>query len=1290
MNRTRLVITLSLLFAGCFLALAPPVDAANVHIPDANLRRAINARLGRSRTAAVPVNDILKISFLYGRWGGNVRDLTGLEHATNLRSITLPVDSTVDFTPITGLTKLRSLDLSFSGATDITRLSGLTNLTSLTLQGGITTLTPLSGLTNLTSLSLRGSFTDITPLSGMTKLTYLSLSGNNFTTLTPLAGMTKLTSLTLGGNGITDITPLAGMTKLIFLHLRDNSITNITPLSGMTKMLFLYLSGNSITDITPLSGLTNLKHLQLYNNQIADVTPLSELTNLTILGLGDNRIADVTPLSGLTKLSGLSLDNNQISDVTPLSALKKLSGLTLDNNQITDVMPLSELGTQLRGLTLQNNQISEIAPLNALQKLNSLDIRGNPLNVHASKTIKRLEDTGIRYGLKYTPTEGDVPIQNARLRAAINAQLGSERAAAAVVTKTEMESLTTLTSVGTATEKIDDLRGLSYAQNLTRLNMGGNDITDLTPLSGLTKLEYFWFANNKNLTDITPLANLKELKYLDIWRSKVVDISVIRNFKKLERIQARATGMSDISAAQYTPKFYIFELSWNKIRDLTPILNNPGVTGKWDVLQVEGNPLSYPAIYTQIPALQARSIKVYFIARTPAVPTKSSGDAQTGTVGTALAKPLTVHVNDTDSYVRPFEGVPITWSVTGGGGTLSSTETTTDINGRSSVMLTLGSSPGANTVTASQTHNSVTNTLVFTATGTPLVQQQQAEGEEGGGNKPPKEDPIGVARDRYVLLESYAGDKKSDLDYWHTLKLIYEYKIEGIVGDLSAEKRALRQAVAGKNSYNLLESLLNALDTKKGDELIKKYYETLDRLDSKHQAYTEAIDAADTAYDNYSELTGGSPELEKSPRDPTADVYFICHNRKCSVKFYANRIGYPGRKNGWERWSARIAARAEHTEKCTVDAIPECDRVKRYYGKCPGGVEEECTTKERHILPCDNFARCDTKFKQRKNLIGKATGKVDDSPHHCPEKIRGPLNLKVKCGDYAPNTNRFCIRDSTNETYCQNKEDHLITGDCGHIDIPRHETKGTGPHSFNASEQCTYEHATKGRCQRIGYYRCLWYHGGNAIHGHEYAVESPSQQPSEPATLPSTPEPVTRNEPEPEPVIQPDPEPEEETTVPEEPEEETTVPEEPEEDDDDETSGTTTPTTPTTSPTEDSDDDDDDDSDDSDDDDDDSDDSDDEPAPAPPAPPPTVLCGNRWTGAGACIHNRVTSSVNAHRTTCSSGHTYWSCNRTAVQWHDTSYLCTRSGCNQTYTKCSKGNGSCRARKPNGGTYQWHN
>ena len=89
--------------------------------------------------------------------------------------------------------------------------------------------------------------------------------------------------------------------------------------------------------------------------------------------------------------------------------------------------------------------------------------------------------------------------------------------------------------------------------------------------------------------------------------------------------------------------------------------------------------------------------------------------------------------------------------------------------------------------------------------------------------------------------------------------------------------------------------------------------------------------------------------------------------------------------------------------------------------------------------------------------------------------------------------------------------------------------------------------------------------------------------------------------------------------------------------------------------------------------------------PAPPPPPTTVLCGNSWTGAGACSYGRVVnSSSTEHQATCSTHGTYWSCNPTAQAWHGDSHTCRRPGCGATYTKCTKGNGSCT-----GGTYTWH-
>ena len=71
---------------------------------------------------------------------------------------------------------------------------------------------------------------------------------------------------------------------------------------------------------------------------------------------------------------------------------------------------------------------------------------------------------------------------------------------------------------------------------------------------------------------------------------------------------------------------------------------------------------------------------------------KVSGDGQTGVAGAQLANPFGVEVRN--QYNNPLPDVPVTFTITAGGGTLSTTSTTTDKNGRAKSTLTLGQQPG--------------------------------------------------------------------------------------------------------------------------------------------------------------------------------------------------------------------------------------------------------------------------------------------------------------------------------------------------------------------------------------------------------------------------------------------------------------------------------------------------------------------------------------------------------------------------------------------------------------------
>ena len=92
----------------------------------------------------------------------------------------------------------------------------------------------------------------------------------------------------------------------------------------------------------------------------------------------------------------------------------------------------------------------------------------------------------------------------------------------------------------------------------------------------------------------------------------------------------------------------------------------------------------------------------------------ASGSGQTGTVSTALASPFVVRA--TDGFGNGVSGVPVTWAVAGGGGSLGGVTTITDATGFAQATLTLGATPGANTVTATNAGLSG-SPVTFSATG---------------------------------------------------------------------------------------------------------------------------------------------------------------------------------------------------------------------------------------------------------------------------------------------------------------------------------------------------------------------------------------------------------------------------------------------------------------------------------------------------------------------------------------------------------------------------------------------
>ena len=356
-----------------------------------------------------------------------IADLTGLETAINLTSLTLNGNEIASLTPLARLTALEKLNLADNeNISSISSLARLTALTDLNLSNNkVSSVSSLSRLEALQTLNLAdNSISSLTVLAGLINLTALNLSNNRITDVLPLAVLSSLTTLNLDGN--------TGITNAVVLYrLRpQTTITGVTvpepgdavtfpnaALEAAVRTALRIPRGHPILP-TGEKGLDTLTRLTATRKGIDNLTGLGGATALTTLDLGDNLIVDLQPLRGLTSLTTLDLADNQIADFGPLAGLSNLKSLDLDGNQITTLPSVLTGLSSIEMLDLRDNDVRDVTPLSLLTTLKFLYVRGNA-NLENVKRLANLGTTRVDISL---PDAVYIPDTN--LAAALRTQIG--------------------------------------------------------------------------------------------------------------------------------------------------------------------------------------------------------------------------------------------------------------------------------------------------------------------------------------------------------------------------------------------------------------------------------------------------------------------------------------------------------------------------------------------------------------------------------------------------------------------------------------------------------------------------------------------------------------------------------------------------------------------------------------------------------------------------------------------------------------------------------------------------
>ena len=416
----------ALMFCASMHSIVGTSLAEVIVVPELNLEKAICQSLGVSRdnlTRKLVEEELTSLDAS----SMEIRDLTGLEYAKNLKILVLRDNLIEDISPISNLAHITKLDLS---GNRIRNLSGLVPLSGSKMRKEVADF-QLSLEDHKISRSQKNEV--IQEMSevverlklGPWALRELNLSGNRLLGLSGIENLTDLVFLNVSKNALLDLEGLSKLKNLVTVYAQENQLGRVESYVDENKNKTYDLgepiedqSGNGKRDTDPLielKSLPQLTNLYLYNNLLTSLDSIEDLPKLKTLFVSGNQIKDISRLQFFPSLVRLSLSNNQITDLSGLRDSNRLQQLFLVENRISDLRPLQGLN-RLKELHLQRNLIVDPKPIESLSGLEILSVSYNLIYQGSFfRKLDKLKRLSLSYNC-FRPEDSDLVNDIQRLR----------------------------------------------------------------------------------------------------------------------------------------------------------------------------------------------------------------------------------------------------------------------------------------------------------------------------------------------------------------------------------------------------------------------------------------------------------------------------------------------------------------------------------------------------------------------------------------------------------------------------------------------------------------------------------------------------------------------------------------------------------------------------------------------------------------------------------------------------------------------------------------------------------
>ncbi|MSU37422.1 MAG: leucine-rich repeat domain-containing protein [Pedosphaera sp.] len=155
------------------------------------------------------------------------------------------------------------------------------------------------------------------------------------------------------------------------------------------------------------------------------------------------------------------------------------------------------------------------------------------------------------------------------LESAVRQQVFAKRGTLKPITAADVANISTVQG---NLRGITNLAGLEHCKALASLDLAGNRIVDLSPLTGLRQLQYLNLQSN-HVADVKPLSTIPALQYIELSANRVSDAAPLAACTNLASLYLSNDQLTSLNGLTAFPRLVSLYLDGNRLTTIAGLEN---------------------------------------------------------------------------------------------------------------------------------------------------------------------------------------------------------------------------------------------------------------------------------------------------------------------------------------------------------------------------------------------------------------------------------------------------------------------------------------------------------------------------------------------------------------------------------------------------------------------------------------------------------------------------------------------------------------------------------------------